>query len=202
MLAVCKQQGVTLLELMIGIAIVSILLAVGMPMFGTWSQNMQVRTAGDSIQNGLQIARNEAVRRNTNVRFDLTDASGKVAWTVCVVAGGACGEVVQQRGASEGGSNARVGTSTVAPPSPVPTTQYATALTAGAGISSDGQTGVTFNGLGAIPVANIGTDLTRIDIINAASAAARRLVVIIGTGGLIRMCDPALALASNPQGCS
>jgi type IV fimbrial biogenesis protein FimT len=187
---------------MIGIAIVSILLAVGMPMFGAWAQNTQVRTAAESIQDGLQIARNEAVRRNANVRFNLTDASGKIAWTVCVVVSDDCGEVIQQRVAVEGGGNARVGVSTVAPSSPVSPTQYATALTAGAGLSGDGKTGVTFNGIGAIPVSNIGTDLTRIDIINAAVADARRLVVIIGTGGLIRMCDPALALANNPQGCA
>lgn len=202
MLILRRQRGVTLLELIIGIAILSILLAVGMPMFGSWAQNTQVRTAAESVQDGLQIARNEAVRRNANVRFNLTGASGQIAWTVCVVVSDDCGDVIQQRVAAEGGSNARVGVSTVAPASPVPPTQYATALTAGAGISSDGKTGVTFNGIGAIPIPNIGTDLTRIDIINAVAADARRLVVIVGTGGLIRMCDPALALANNPQGCA
>jgi type IV fimbrial biogenesis protein FimT len=202
MLASRKQQGVSLIELMIGIAILSIVLAVGMPMFGSWAQNTQVRTAAESVQDGLQIARNEAVRRNVNVRFNLTDASGKIAWTVCLVVSDECGEVIQQRVAVEGGGNARVGVSTVAPATPVPVTQYATALTAGAGISGDGKTGVTFNGIGAVPVANIGADLTRIDVINAAAADARRLVVVIGTGGLIRMCDPAFALANNPQGCA
>lgn len=202
MLILYKERGVTLIELVIGIAIVSILLATGMPMFSSWMQNTQVRTAAESIQDGLQIARNEAVRRNANVRFNLTNASGQVAWTVCVVVSDDCGEVIQQRVVGEGGSNARIGTSTVAPASPVPPTQYAVALAAGAGISADGKTGVTFNGIGAIPVANLGTDLTRIDIINSVAADARRLVVIIGTGGLIRMCDPALALASNPQGCA
>lgn len=196
------QQGVSLIELMIGIAILSIVLAIGVPMFGQWIQNTQVRTAAESILDGLQLARNEAVRRNTNVRFNLTSTTGLPAWTVCVVSGDACGEVVQDRSSAEGGNNARVGISTATPPIPVPGTQYSTALPAGTGLSGEDGAGVTFNGVGAIPIANIGTDITRIDITNAVAADARRLVVVVGTGGLIRMCDPQLALASNPQGCS
>ncbi|MES2025384.1 MAG: GspH/FimT family pseudopilin [Pseudomonadota bacterium] len=196
------QRGVSLLELLIGVAIVSILLAVGMPTFGLWIQNTQVRTAAESVQNGLQVARNEAVRRNTSVRFNLTSSAGLVAWRVCVVAGSDCGEVIQQRSDAEGGANARVGVSTVAPPAVVPATQYATALVAGAGLSEEGGAGVTFNGVGLVPTANIGTDITRVDIINTSTSDARRLVVVVSTGGLIRMCDPAHTLASNPQGCA
>lgn len=196
------QRGVSLIELMIGIAILSILLATGMPMFGQWIQNSQVRTAAGSILDGLQLARNEAVRRNVNVRFNLTNAAGLPTWTVCVVSGDECGEVIQQRSSAEGGSNARVGISTASPPTPVPDTQYSAALAAGAGLSEDGGAGVTFNGVGAIPVANIGTDITRVDVTNAVANDARRLVIIVGTGGLTRMCDPLLKLADNPQGCS
>ena len=196
------QRGVSLLELLIGVAIVSILLAAGMPTFGLWIQNTQVRTAAESVQNGLQLARNEAVRRNTNVRFSLTNAAGQVVWRVCVVAGNDCGEVIQERPNAEGGANARVGVSVVAPPAVVPATQYATALAAGAGLSEEGGAGVTVNGVGLIPTANIGTDITRVDVINPAANGARRLVIIVSTGGLIRMCDPAHSLASNPQGCA
>jgi type IV fimbrial biogenesis protein FimT len=86
-------------------------------------------------------------------------------------------------------------------PSPVPAGHFNTPLAGGEGLSG-GAAGVSFNGLGAIPAANIGADIARIDITNAATTDARRLVIIIGTGGLIRMCDPALSLAVNPQGCS
>jgi type IV fimbrial biogenesis protein FimT len=202
MLILRRQRGFSLIELMIGIAIVAILLAVGMPTFGLWMQNTQVRTAAESIQNGLQTARNEAVRRNTNVRFNLTSATGLVTWNVCVVVGAACGEVIQQRSAAEGGANARVGVNANVPPTPVTVTQYSTALASGTGLSGAGGAGVTFNGVGSIPAANIGTDITRIDITNARANDARRLVIVVGTGGLVRMCDPLHVLASNPQGCS
>ncbi|MCE5182169.1 MAG: GspH/FimT family pseudopilin [Betaproteobacteria bacterium] len=194
-----RQEGVSLIELMIGLVIMAILLSAGLPAFKLWLQNSQNRTAAESIQNGLQLARTEAVRRNTNVRFDLTSAAGLVTWNVgCVTTSADCPATIQTRSGSEGTSNARVGVSATAIPSPAPANQFSAAVSAGTGLPA----GATFNGLGRIPSANIGTDITRIDITNAIEATARRLVVTIGTGGTIRMCDPALSLSANPQGCS
>lgn len=186
------QCGVTLIELVIGVAIVSVLLAVGMPSFTEWIQNTQVRSAAETVLNGLQSARNEAVRRNANVRFDFTLANGVPAWNVgCVVASTDCPASIQSKPGTEGGGNARVGAITAAPVAG----SYSAALAGGTGLPA----GVTFNNLGG--VANVGADITRIDFTNSAYATARRLVIVIGNGGLIRMCDPALSLASNPQGC-
>ncbi len=184
---------------MIGLVIMAILLSAGLPAFSLWIQNTQNRTAAESILNGLQLARSEAVRRNANVRFGLTSATGLVTWNVgCVTATTDCPATIQGRTGSEGTANARVGISIAVIPSPAPTTQFSTAISSGTGLP----TGVTFNGLGRIQTANIGVDITRIDITNTAAATARRLVVTIGTGGAIRMCDPALSLPTNPQGCS
>jgi type IV fimbrial biogenesis protein FimT len=44
-----------------------ILLALAMPGFSNWLRNARVRTTAESVQNGLQLARAEAVRRNTPV---------------------------------------------------------------------------------------------------------------------------------------
>lgn len=197
MLARRHQDGMTLIELLIGIVIVSVMLAMGMPSLSSMIQNAQVRSAAESIVNGLQSARNEALRRNVNVRFNLTDTTGLVAWTVeCVVATADCpAGAIQSRPSSEGGGNARIGVSTA---THLPAA-YATALASGAGLSAGA--GVTFNSLGSIPSANIGTDITRIDVTNAAAPDARRLVIVLGVGGLIRMCDPLLNLNTNPQGC-
>lgn len=194
-----RQRGVTLIELMIGIAIVSILLVMGVPAFSLWIQNTQNRAAAESVLNGLQLARAESVRRHAVVRFDLTDASGLVTWNVgCVTVTAECPATIQSRPAAEGSINARVGISTATIPLPTPAGHFGTAITAGTGLTA----GVSFNGLGRVPNANVGTDITRIDITNAASSDARRYVVIVGTGGQIRMCDPALVFADNPQGCS
>lgn len=194
-----RQVGVSLIELMIGIVIVSLLMVMGAPSFSLWIQNTQVRTAAESIQNGLQIARAEAVRRNANVRFNLTDAGGTVAWSVdCVTVTADCPAGIQTRSGGEGGANARIGVSVAALPSPIPANHFNTAIAAGTGLPA----GVTFDGIGRVPVANVGADISRVDITNTARADARRMVVIIGAGGQTRMCDPAIALATNPQGCS
>ena len=187
-----KQYGVSLIELMIGIVIVSLLMVMGVPSFSLWMQNTQTRSTAESILNGLQIARTEAVRRNTQVRFNLTDATGTGIWTVgCVNVTADCPAGIQSHGAGEGGSNARAGIA-------VALGALGTPLAAGTALPA----GVTFDGLGRVPSANVGTDIARVDITNAVNAAVRRMVILIGTGGQTRMCDPALALDDNPQGCA
>lgn len=193
------QQGVTLLELMAGLTMLALLLALGLPSFSMWIANTQNRTAAESVLNGLQLARTEAVRRNTVVRFSLTDSEGRVSWTVgCVTVSADCPAAIQTRPAAEGSVNARVGVSTAALPAPLPAGHFNVALVAGNELAA----GVSFNGLGRVPDANAGTDFTRADITNANNADARRYVVIVGLGGQIRMCDPKLPFATNPQGCS
>jgi type IV fimbrial biogenesis protein FimT len=113
-----RQHGMSLVELMIGIAIASILLMAGIPEFNLWIQNSQNRAAAESILSGIQLARMEAVTRNTQVRFEFTDDSGLVAWKVgCVAVTVDCPATIQRRAGNEGAANARVG----ARPEPVST---------------------------------------------------------------------------------
>ncbi len=191
------QQGVTLVELMVGLAIVGILLAVGVPSFSGWIQNTQVRTAAESILSGLQLARAEAVRRNELIRFTLTDATGLTGWTVGCVnftipPDDRCPASIQSRSANDGSVNARVGISVAA------VQDYSAPIAAGTDMT--GVEGVTFNGLGRIPAANIGTDITRIDLSNAVTTDVRKLIIVVTTGGQVRMCDAALD-SSDSQGC-
>ena len=51
-----------------------ILFIMGVPSFKNWIQNAQIHTATEAIQNGLELARAEAVRRNSLVRFQLTSS--------------------------------------------------------------------------------------------------------------------------------
>jgi len=71
---ILRQQGFTLVELMIAVAVLGILLSVGVPSFKAWLLNTKIRTTAEAMQNGLQLARAEAVRRNERVRFVISGA--------------------------------------------------------------------------------------------------------------------------------
>lgn len=64
-------SGFSLIELMVVISILAILLALALPNFAEWIRNNQVRSAAESLRDGLQLARSEAVKRNTRVRMQL-----------------------------------------------------------------------------------------------------------------------------------
>lgn len=196
MLIRLRQFGFTLIELLIGIVVVSILLFLAAPTFTLFLQNTQIRTAAESVQNGLQLARAEAVRKNTQIDFQLTSVTGRVDWALgcpAIAVTVDCPAAIQSKTGAEGTTNARVGVATTATP-------FTTLIPVAAAATT-----ISFNGLGrliqpGIPVLAAGTSI-RIDVTQPAMANTRRLVVLVTTGGRIRMCDPALTLASNAQGC-
>lgn len=171
------QRGVTLIEMIIAIAIVAIAIVAGIPSFKAWIQNTQIRTAAESLQNGLQIARNEAVRRNMNVEFRLGTDSG---WSVVTVR---TGETVQERSAGEGSVNVDL----------TPTPAAATI--------------VTFDGLGRVRSLNNdgSVPLTQLDLDVPGSILpaedSRELRIQITSGGQVRMCDPNVLEAGDPRKC-
>lgn len=91
-----SQAGFSLVELMFAIVMLAVFLAIAMPSFRTWIQNIQIRNAAESILNGIQRARGEAVTRNSNVEFVLNADS---SWTVILPATAA---TIESRPASEG----------------------------------------------------------------------------------------------------
>ncbi len=183
-------QGVTLVEMMVGLAIVSCLLLVGMPSLSQWIQDLQIRGAAESVQSALLLARSEAIRRNRPVMLQLKDAGGLVEWEVgCVIAAPDCPASIAQRSRNDGGRNARMAAGAMASAA-----SLGHPLAAGSGLPAS----LAFNGLGGI----VGTAPGRVEISHAALGGARRLVLLIGGGGLIRLCNPALARDASPQGCA
>lgn len=69
----CCARGMSLVELMVGLAVFALLMLLCVPSFADWLRNARVRSTAESLQNGLQSARAEAVRRNAVVRFQLVD---------------------------------------------------------------------------------------------------------------------------------
>jgi type IV fimbrial biogenesis protein FimT len=71
-------RGFTLVELLITVAIMSLLIVMAAPNFTDWIKNQRIRTAAESLLNGLQIARAEALKTNSVVSFQV----GSGNWTV------------------------------------------------------------------------------------------------------------------------
>lgn len=190
------QRGYTLIEFAIGLVIVSLMMTMGIPSFSNWIQNTHIRTAAEDIQNGLQLSRAEAVRRNQPVSFQTTTtadngcalSTASSNWVVSLDdPTGACANapsdtiaprIIQTRSASEGSVNAVV---------------------------AAGQSSITFNGLGRLTPVPAG--IIDIDVSNpgggnciAAGGTMRCLRIVVSTLGQIRMCDPTQA-STSPQGC-
>jgi type IV fimbrial biogenesis protein FimT len=173
LLVAMRSAGFTLIELMVAIAVLAILLFIALPNFAVWMQNTQIRTAGEAVLNGMQLARAEAIRRNVNVELRMDASSG---WTARV---SGTPEVIQSRVAGEGSAASAV---TIAPA---------------------GATAITFNGFGSITANDDATPtITEIKIDSPAIAAAdsRELCILVRAGGNIRLCDPQV-LATDTRTC-
>ena len=191
-----KQRGVTMIELMIGLTIAGILLTIGAPSFSDWIQNTRIHNSAESITSGLQLARAEAVRLNAQVQFQLNGTDG--SWTAgCVNSSANCPAVIQSRSSTEG-STAGISAST-SEVDAVTNAPAGTALFTGT---------LIFNGLGRATTAKLTAgnnaliDITNPDIDDCMPDGTMRcLRIVVSSGGQIRMCNPAFAQATNPQGC-
>jgi type IV fimbrial biogenesis protein FimT len=184
-----ETQGFTLIEMIIVIAIIALATTLGIPSYRTWVQNTQIYNAAESVQNGLQRTRAEAVGRNTNVAFILkgTSPTWDSAWESKVINPAT---VIDSKSANEGSKNISSNGRAIDPATGLVTNLAHTATT------------VTFNNLGQIVTS--ASSLAQIDF-NSSLAGSRSLRVTIGANGVgsnVRMCDPYTTLnATDPRRC-
>lgn len=75
-------RGFTLVELMVTIAVLAILAGIGYPSFQELLASQRVRAASSSLYDSLLAARSEALMRNANATFVVTDLAA--GWSVQV----------------------------------------------------------------------------------------------------------------------
>lgn len=196
-----RPSGMSLIEVLIGLAIMGVLLAIGLPNMALWLNNSQIRTAGETMLAGLTLARVEAVRRNQIVRFQLVSnltagcviAQAGTSWVVSLDdPSGACDQapsdvaaprIIQTRSGSEGTPRAAI-----------------SAATAGT---------VHFNGLGRVTSPGGAANMTQLAISNPTGGTCehvdggdmRCLRINISLGGEAKMCDPAVTDPTDPRRC-
>jgi type IV fimbrial biogenesis protein FimT len=170
-----KQLGVTLVELVIAIAILGIVAAIAAPSYAEFIANSQIRSTTESIRNGLQVARAEAVKRNATVAFTLSADS---SWVVgCPTVSANCPATIQAKAAKEGGS--------------------ATVTVAITGTNT-----ISFTNLGNVTAAAGQMSVVDVDNSSVAAAKSKDLRVGVGAGGNIRVCDPSVSTTTDPRYCA
>lgn len=181
-----KNLGFGLVEVMIVVALIGILAGLAIPSYKIWIQNTRIRTTTESIQNGLQKAKSEALKHNAQVRFTLNADS---SWSVGCVTPVAdlnldgmadCPAQIDAATATEATIDIDVGT-------------------------DNGYMAVTFNNLGIKEASLAASEFNRVSIDMDASAMnpadSRDLDIIISAGGGIKMCDSNLDGTADLRRC-
>jgi len=69
-----NDKGVTLVELIITIAIISILAGIGIPQYGRFVANSKVRSAANDLLQNMRLARTMAIKENRNYLVTFNEA--------------------------------------------------------------------------------------------------------------------------------
>ena len=78
-----REQGFTLIEMLVVMTVLAIMLAVGVPSFRNFVAGQKVKTASYDLMTALVLARSEAIKRNTDVTVAPDTANVWIGgWTV------------------------------------------------------------------------------------------------------------------------
>jgi type IV fimbrial biogenesis protein FimT len=177
-----QSAGFTLTEVMVVVAVLGVLATMAVPSFMQMLRNSEISAAAESVANGLQRARAEAVTRNARMQFVLGTGT---SWSVDYVS------------------------KPVVTDPPLDTRASTESRNATLSVTPAGATTVTFNQLGSVwtnpnPAcpgfknADCSDALTQINF--NATGGYRSLRVTIGAGGNARVCDPSLP-SSSARAC-
>ncbi|HVS27697.1 MAG TPA: GspH/FimT family pseudopilin [Burkholderiales bacterium] len=188
--------GFTLIELMIAIAIIGVLLVAGFPEMYTFIQNTKIRSYAETISTGMQLARGEAVKRNTRIQFMLTNNTPNAA-TLPTLAAGNTGDPTGVNWAVMNYQSTGVYTA-------ADFVQGSDNFSSPNVTVNAGDATIVFNGLGRNDLASA----TTIQVTNpnsgtcfAVGGPMRCLNIVVQSGGQIRMCDPAITTAGDTRKC-
>jgi type IV fimbrial biogenesis protein FimT len=199
------SQGVTLIEQMVAIAILSVMFAIALPSFGDWIRNTRLRSTAETLRADLQMARAEAIRRNTTTRLQFVSSLDNS----CVLSTGGSAWVVNAGAAQnpEGACNADIGTnaapflirkSTGVSINNADLQLEATRSTLG--FDSLGRQTATTAPATSVAIATV-TFTSRKGTCVAAGGNVRCLNVVLSPGGDSRICDPSRTASTDPMRC-
>ena len=197
-----RQRGFSMIEVAITMAMLAVLLFAVMPEVTTMVANNRIRAGAESLLQGLQRARNEALRSNQSVTFWLAtpNASGSLDNT-CALSATARGWVVSLNdpttkcaAASTSGADPFVVEKAVG--GEVASTVTVSALQADTVTAANS---VAFDGFGRVTGA---APISTITLNNSTNGNNfRRLQIEIQSGGSARLCQWGVVDATDPRRC-
>lgn len=188
-------HGFTLVELMVTVVLMAILFTLAIPSFTGMVRNSQARTVAESLQTGVRLAQAEAVRRNRQTVFTLTNAEPGL--NSAAVANGLNWAIHTVPRVTEDPANREF-------------VQGGSLSDSAANVAINGPAAVCFSSAGrlvtnatpGVPGAECEVTATPLEYDFSITGADRRLRVTLSVGGQIRMCDRDKVLSStNPDGC-
>lgn len=169
-----RSRGITLIELLMGIALTAYIILANIPSLTIYSQNVKIRAVADELQAALQQAKTEAIRRNSLVNLVLNNTG----WSIVVV-----------------GQNHS--TDTVVATRSSRTNEASITVNASANtLSFNGQGNVSPMGTYVIQISSPTSGTCQ-----SAGGKLRCLQINVSAAGSIKVCDPALP-SSDPRACN
>lgn len=202
------SRGFTIIELMVGLALIGLITMLALPSMIGMMHNMRVRNAAETVLTGLSLARSTALQRNLRTEFllinetaDPNNVAGFVptttgpGWAVRILNTNGSYTFVEARDPQEG-TNQASGTSS-------PVALAATNLPGGQII--------TFSTVGQANIA-AGT-VAKLDFTHPLAASEDRfkcqptgeircLRIEVAPSGQPRMCDPAVTDSTDTRACA
>ena len=197
-----RHGGFSLVELMIAMALFAIVMFVALPTVTGWMRNSQIRAGAESVMGGLQSARAEAVRRNSNVELALTSVAGGGVMTDWRIRCQAATASATCPGVGVGLDG--VGVTYIEEGLNTESSPHATVV-----VTPAATTTIVFNGAGRItpvPAPLADGSAFHVDVAHDSAAClasggnARCMRLMVAPGGQVRMCDPSLP-STNSRGC-
>ena len=190
--------GFSLIELMLTVALISILIVLAIPSFGKWTADAHVRSAAESLANAIRLAQSTAVAKGRTSLFALTSdapptfssspVSSASNWFAVLNVLGGSDETQATLGLVLKSTEGTQHNVTVAGP----------ALTCFNALGRQATLAATANSLSTACSA---ADPAVYKVASNASAS-RYFNVLVYAGGRVRMCDAAKVLSSTaPDGC-
>jgi type IV fimbrial biogenesis protein FimT len=112
----CRQCGLTLVELMVTVAVAAVLLMIAVPSFKNITLSNRLDTAANDLVNAINVARMEAIKRNTSTQFCSNAASANTNDLLGNACGVEAGAVRVMRGSVADGNPVLAGVTSLVPP--------------------------------------------------------------------------------------